>query len=165
MHDPASMRSAERVGNLNRKLQGIAERQRTSFQSARQRFALHVLHDEKRRPLLLAHVVECADVRVSQLRYRAGFTVEALAEVRIFGCGSSEDLDGDTSVKSRIAGFVNLAHATPAEERHDFVGSYSSAARDHQGVLTSVAARRASARNSYGKPYTPHPSRRRRWRR
>ena len=48
----------------------------------RQRLAFEILHDEERGAVLLAHVVQRADVRMIELRDRAGFAIEALAELR-----------------------------------------------------------------------------------
>jgi hypothetical protein len=71
--------------------------------------------------LLLTDVVQRADVRVRQLRNRAGFAVEALPELRVAGQILGEDLDGDRAVKPRVAAFVNLPHAARTEWREDFV--------------------------------------------
>src|SRR5262249_51779464 len=85
-----------------------------------------ILHDEKRRALLLAHVVERAYVRVGQMGDRARFTVESVADLRIDGESLGEDLDCDDAVKACVAGFVHFPHAAGAERREDFVRAESS---------------------------------------
>ena len=62
-------------------------------------------------------------MRVIELRDRARFTVEALAELRITGECLRQDLDRDGAIQPRVAGFVDLAHAAGAERREDFIGA------------------------------------------
>ncbi len=82
-------------------------------------------------PVLLADVVERADVRMVELRDRAGFAVEPLAELRISGEGFGQDLDGDDAIEARVAGLVDLAHAAGAEGGEDLVRAEARARRDH----------------------------------
>jgi hypothetical protein len=64
-----------------------------------ERLAFQVLHDQERRAVVFAHVVQGANVRVLEMGDRARFTVEALTELRIGGERVVEDLDSD--VRSR----------------------------------------------------------------
>ena len=66
-------------------LQRLLERQRALRQPVRERLAFEILHDEVRGAVLLAHVVQRADVRMIELRDRARLAVEPLAELRIGG--------------------------------------------------------------------------------
>ena len=64
----------------------LVQRQRRRVASrVGQRLALEKLHDEKRRAVVLADVVERADVRMLELRERARFALEARAELRVGG--------------------------------------------------------------------------------
>ena len=81
--------------------------------------------------VVLADIVERADVRVSEGRDRARFALESLAELRVGGKDARENLDGDGAVESRVAGPVDLAHAAGAERRHDFVRAEADSG--HQG--------------------------------
>ena len=71
-------------------------------------------------PCSCADVVERADVRMIELRDRARFAIEPLAELRIGGEQVRQDLDRDDAIEAGIAGFVDLAHAARAERRRGF---------------------------------------------
>ena len=66
-------------------LQRLVERQRSLREPVGQRPTVEILHDQEGRALLLADVVQRADVRMRELRDRAGFAIEPLAELRV-GC-------------------------------------------------------------------------------
>jgi hypothetical protein len=100
VHDAGSMRLVERVGDLNRILQTLLERQRAPLQAIGERLPFEILHDQKRDRLsgayrrrvtraqrgdLFANVVQRADVRVLDRGDRACLTVESLSELRV-GC-------------------------------------------------------------------------------
>src|SRR6266852_2667479 len=78
-------RGAVERPTLYRDRQCLCGRQRTLRQPVRQRLAVEQLHDEERRAVVLADVVQRTDVRVGQLRDRARFAIEALAELRVRG--------------------------------------------------------------------------------
>ena len=85
--------------------------------------AFQILHDQEVDPVLLADVMERADVRMVQARDRLGFPLEPLAEIGIVGHMRQEHLDGDGAVQAGVGGLVDLAHAPSAEGRLDFVGA------------------------------------------
>ena len=64
---------------------------------------------------------------VIELRDRAGFAVEALAELRIGGEALGQNLDRDGAIEARVARFVDLAHPAGAKRRDDFVRAEASA--------------------------------------
>jgi len=65
--------------------------------------------DSRRR--LLTDVEDRADVRVTHLRQRSRFTLEALLVIDIAGKVRGQHLDGHRSLESRIACAIDLAHA------------------------------------------------------
>ena len=71
--------------------------------------------------VVLADVVERADVRMGQLRNRLGLAIEPLAE-----CGSAArpaaGLDRDGAIEPRVARLVDFAHTARPEGRKDFMG-------------------------------------------
>ena len=71
--------------------------------------------------MVLADVVERADVGMIELRNHARLAVEALAKLSICGELGRERLDRDDAVESRVAGFVDLAHAARARGCDDFI--------------------------------------------
>ena len=72
---------------------------------------------------MLAHVVHRADVGVRELRDGAGFTVEALAELRVRGQRVDQHLDRDGSPEPGVTRPIHLTHATDAQRRDDLVGA------------------------------------------
>ena len=115
------------------------ERQRPLLQPIGQRLAFQVLHHEERRAVVLADVVERADVRMIELRDRARFAVEPLAELRVGGEALGQDLDRDGAIEARVARLVDLAHAARADRRRDFVRAEASAGgQRHRAVCVFV---------------------------
>ena len=62
MDDAGSVRGVECVRDFNRDLEPVIEAAARHSQALGQSLALEVLHDEKRRAVLLADVVERTDV-------------------------------------------------------------------------------------------------------
>jgi hypothetical protein len=85
------------------------------------RLSLEVLHDQVGRTLVLADIVESADVWVIQCRDGAPFPIEALAKLRIAGKLRGKNLDRDRAVEPRVARLVDLAHAARAKGGLDLV--------------------------------------------
>jgi hypothetical protein len=79
------------------------------------------------RKLLVADVVEDADVGVLEVGDGLGFALEALAEFGALGQMRGQRLDGDDTVEARVAGLVDFAHASCADLCEDFVGAEMSA--------------------------------------
>ena len=66
MHEPAPMRVVERIGQFGGVTEYVSRRQRPAHEPIRQRQAFEILHDEKADVVVLADVVEVADVRMVQ---------------------------------------------------------------------------------------------------
>jgi hypothetical protein len=126
-------RGAVERSTLYRDRQCLCGRQRTLRQPVRQRLAVEQLHDEERRAVVLADVVQRTDVRVGQLRDRARFAIEARAELRVRGQRGRQDLDGDGPVEPRVAGLVDFAHAARANGAEDFVRTEACASGQGHG--------------------------------
>ena len=75
--DFCAMCLVQPVRDLNAVLQSLVEWERAFLQSLRERLSLDVLHDDEIDTVLLADIVERADVRVIELRDRLGLTLEA----------------------------------------------------------------------------------------
>jgi hypothetical protein len=95
--------------------------QRAFGQALRERLAFQILHDEKICEVLAADVVERIDVRVSELRDRARFTLEPFAELRVGRQRLREDLDGNDAIEPRVTGAIDLAHAAGPEGGENLV--------------------------------------------
>src|SRR6516165_11937853 len=121
MDDPHAVSRGERVSDLNRALECLIERERTFLQSELERLALEILHDQERRPVLLADVIQRADVGMIELRDRAGLAVESLAELRIGSQRGGEHFDRNDPIETGVARAVDLTHAASTKRCDDFV--------------------------------------------
>ena len=102
-------------------------------ESRLQRLAFQKLHHEERRAIVLADVVERADVGVVQAGDGLRFPREARAAIRIGAQFCGQDLDGDCAVETGVAFLVDLAHAAGADSRLDLVGSEASPGDEAHG--------------------------------
>ncbi len=120
MHDGRAMCGIERGRDLDRAVERVSERQRSSRDPLSERFPVQKLHDQVRHepvPLRFAigtDVVEGADVRMTEAGDDAGFTLEALARGFIDRGVREEHLDRDDPAEPGIVGAVDLAHAAAA---------------------------------------------------
>ena len=78
MNDPVAMCPIERRTDLDSVPKGLIDTEGPLTQSRCQGFAIDVFHDKERRPVLLADVVERADVGMAQLADEPGFPLETL---------------------------------------------------------------------------------------
>jgi hypothetical protein len=80
-----------------------------------QRHALEIFHGDKRHAILLADVVNGADIGMVQGRGRLCFALEARQSLRIAGHFVRQKLERDETVKPSVFGFVHDAHAAAAK--------------------------------------------------
>ncbi|MCG3159451.1 MAG: hypothetical protein JMDDDDMK_00440 [Acidobacteria bacterium] len=121
MHDAALVCSGKSGGDLLRVVNRATHRQRALIELRAQFLAFQQFGDEERQALVRADVVNRQDVRVVQCRGRARLLLEAAQAVGVFGELGRQGLDGDLTIQSRVAGFVDFAHATCAQRSDDFV--------------------------------------------
>ena len=143
---PRAVRGIERIRELDRDPQDVLEWQRAAQQPVGQRLARQILHHQELDAVLLADVVQRADVRVRQARDRAGFAPKAFLAPGVIGDARRQDLDRDGSIEPRVARFVDFAHAAGAERRHDFIRSQPCAWRQEHGACVSVEPPAVSVR-------------------
>ena len=127
------VRAVQRVGHLDRIAEDLFHRQRAARQTRRERLALEILHHEIRDAVLLADVVEDADVRVVQRRNCARLAVEPEAQRFVVAVFNRERLDGDGAIEPRVDGLVDLAHAARPDGGHDLVRTESGPWGDGRG--------------------------------
>src|SRR5678815_2919902 len=92
----------EGAGDLNGGLEGLVEGQRAVLQSRGERLPFQVLHDEEVDPILVADVMESANVGMVQGRNGAGSPLEPFAQIRISGDLRREGPDRDGPIQSRV---------------------------------------------------------------
>ena len=121
MDDAEPVGFVESVGNLDAVAQHLLDRKRTLHDPLGEGRPLQVLHDEVIHSVLVAHVVQGADVRMGELGDRPGLPIETLPQFFVVREVSREYLHGDHAVEPGIPGPVNLSHAAGAERLDDLV--------------------------------------------
>ena len=121
------MGGVQGAGDLDTELQRLFERQRSPRNLVRERFALEVLHHEERRSLVLADVVNGADVRVIELGHRACLAFEPLAQLRVRRKRGWQHLDCHGAIEAPVARPIHFAHSARAYWCNDFIGTEPSA--------------------------------------
>ena len=104
----------KRIGDLRADVADKSRRQRTLLEALGQRLAGEVLHHQEHRTLVLADVVERADVRVVQRRGRAGFAPEPIKGVPVAGQIGGQELEGHAPAQPGVLGLVNNTHTAAA---------------------------------------------------
>ena len=135
MDDALAVGRIQRLGNLDGDAEGLTNRNGRHGETFGQRVSLEQLHHEKGNAVLLADVVERADVGVAHAGNCARFSLEAI-ELRVVDCACRrQDLDGDGSIEACITRAIDLAHATGAKSGDDFVGADPRAGVQAHGKL------------------------------
>src|SRR4029077_2282627 len=115
----------ERAGNLRPVLQYLNRLQWPFFQSLGHRLALQVFHDNEINAILVADVVQRADVRMIQARNNFGFALEALTACRIVSKMRRKNLDGDGALQPRVPRPIYFSHSTSTDWSDDLVRTQS----------------------------------------
>ena len=142
--DPGGVRRLERVGDLDRERQQQIDLERAPGDAMLQRRPVEELHDEERAAVLLADIVDGADVGVIQRRRGARLAAESGQGLGIVGEVRRQELQRDEALQPRILGFVDDAHSAAAQLLGDAVvrdGLTDQRSRQ----LSEVSSRGASA--------------------
>jgi len=116
-----AVRLVERVGDLDRVLQHLLQRQQAFRKPLRQCFAFQALHDEEVGAVLLADVEERADVRMVEAGDGTSFALESFAQLGPVGQMIRQDLDGHGAVEAGVACAIDFAHPSRAQRRENLV--------------------------------------------
>jgi hypothetical protein len=111
MNDAKPMRRVERIDNRDGQFEHRFHRQRCAIDTPAQRLALQHFHHEKRMAVVLADVVQRADVRVIQRRRRACLALESLQSDRIARERVGQKLHRHLPSETRVLGAVDDAHS------------------------------------------------------
>ena len=95
--------------------------QRAAGDAVLQRQAVQKLHGDEGLAVLLADVVNGADVGMVQGGGGLGFALEAGEGLRVAGNFFGQEFQGDEAMQARVFGFVDDAHAAAAELLDDAV--------------------------------------------
>ena len=103
--DALAVCERERAADLQAELEGTSHRQRpAALDELLQVLALDELEDNELLPILLAAVDHCDDVRVRELRGRAGLAPETADVLLVFAVALVEDLQRDVALEQRVEG-------------------------------------------------------------
>ena len=119
--DIRGMGGVQCVSDLDPEPQHRLESEWTGGESVLQRRALQILHGDERSSVLLADVVDRADVRMVERRCGPGFALKAAQGLGITRQIFGDELERNGTVKPRIFGFVHHAHPAAAELLDDAV--------------------------------------------
>ena len=133
MDDPAAVRRVNRVGDGDRPGRRRVPRNWSTPQTFCERLTVDVFHDDERDVLLVADVMDRADIRMAELRDGPRLTLAARAPRGVVHHAGRQHLDRDVAVQPRIVRPVDLAHPAGAEQAHDFVGTKSRAGTNRHG--------------------------------
>ena len=139
MADALLVGGGERARDLDAVLERLAIGDGAPVHPLPQRLAFQQLGDDVGDLALGADVEDGQDVGVVQRAGGPGFEVQA-ADVLGRGQGRADDLDRDVAPQARVAGAVDLAHASGAEPPHDLVRSEAIAGREGDGNLRRLSA-------------------------
>src|SRR4029077_2044761 len=117
--------------------------QRTPRNAVLQRYAIQKFHGDERMTIMLADLVDCADVRMVQGRSCTCFAAETFQCLRILGHIFGEKLQRNEAPKLGVLSLIDDAHAAAAEFLANAVVRNGLA--DHQNIFGFRAA------SSYGR--------------
>src|SRR5262249_9982003 len=86
-----------------------------------QRHAIEKFHDDESSAVLIANLVDCAEVRMVQCGCGPGFPPESLQGLKIIGKIVRKEFQRNETAKRCVFGLVPHAHPAPAEFVHDAV--------------------------------------------
>ena len=134
MDDPLLVRRFERLGDLSRDRQRLVAWNRTLPDAIGERGPFHQFEDERLHVFRILERVNGRDVRMIERREHLRFAREPRETVRIEKKGVGQDLQSNVAIQLRIAGAVDLSHATFADQRGDFVDAETGASRQGHEV-------------------------------
>ncbi len=114
MDDSLGVGRVERVGDLDAQRKQRVQFHGTVADDVFQRRAVEVLHDDEGLAVLLANVVDGADIWMVERRCGPGLAAEALERLPVLGHILRKELQGDEAVKAGVLSLVDDSHATAA---------------------------------------------------
>src|SRR5262249_28070883 len=131
MNDPALVRPGERIGDLDRVVDGAAHVEPTASDDVLQESALDVLHRDEVEPLERADLVDRDDVRMIQRGRSARFPGQPRPAVVVARDHPGDNFQGHGTLELLVETLVDLAHAAPAEQLQDLEVAELSSGQSH----------------------------------
>ena len=120
VHDAARVRGLEGIGDLRRRDRAASRAcSGPAAEPVPQRLALEQLHGDERLALVLADVVDRADVGVLERGGRAGLALQPLERLRVPAQLLRQELQRHAAAELQVLRLVDDAHAAAAELRED----------------------------------------------
>ena len=111
----------EPIGNLYRDGDDLTNRRNPGSKKLTQRLSFDEFEDKKIHPIMVADVMQSANIGVGELGDSTSFVLEAMAKMGILGKMFRQNLDSDFTAQPRITGTIHLSHAARADDGQDFV--------------------------------------------
>ena len=156
MDDALFVRGFHGFGDLLRDRQGVRQGHRSLRDPISERRSFDELHHERVRVAAVFETVHVRDVRMVQRSEHLRLAAESRETLRITGKRSRQDFERDVAVQFLVAGAVDLAHASGADEADDLV--WANSCSRGQGHETSSAWARGPT-TSIGVGPHPHAAR------
>ena len=121
MHDALGVRRIERVGDLNAKVEEGVGFQGPARHAVLEGLAVEQFHDDEALALMLANLVNGADVGMVERGRGAGFAAETLDRLRVLGNLVGQKLQGDKAAQGDVLGLIDDPHAAAAQLLEDAV--------------------------------------------
>jgi hypothetical protein len=115
MHNALAVRLVERVGNFDADLQQLFGGQWPSADPVGEGFALDVFHHQEVNSVLVADVVQDADIGMIECRDGAGLALETRLQFNVAAERRRQYFDGNDALQADIACAINLAHTARAQ--------------------------------------------------
>ena len=127
MNNPLVVSRCNRIGDLASETRDLVQGERAIAQAGRKSLSLQQLHHQ----VVGSHVVQCADVRMIELRDDLGFACETDRKVL------RGDFDRDFSTEPRVACPVDLAHAAGADRGNNLIRTEPDAwGKSHRSIIS-----------------------------
>ena len=133
VNDALGVRRVKRIRRLHAQRQQGIQLHGPVLDHMLESFAVQEFHGDERKAVLLANVVDRADVGVVECGRGLGFALETAERLRVAGHFIGKELQGHEATQPCVLGFVDHTHAAAAQPLKDAVVRYGLA--DHQGQI------------------------------
>src|SRR6266852_8751468 len=121
MDDTLCVRGIKRVGDLNSQFQHLVQRKRSSCNTVLEGLTIHKFHGYELLAVVLADVVNRADIRVIQRRGRLRLAAKAFERGRVLSRSRREKLESDQTLQARVFSLIDDAHPAASKLFEDAV--------------------------------------------
>src|ERR1700722_2945654 len=121
VNNAAGVGRIEPIGNLYAQIEQLSNLKWTALDQVLQGRTFEILHGDEGLTLLLADIVDGADVGMVQRRGGLGLTLEAAESLGILGDFIGQELQRHKTAQAGVFGLINNSHAPAAQPFEDAV--------------------------------------------